>query len=166
LYLYADTEEVILNLRMRAREHGVDPSRIYFGARLDQAEYLSRYTLADLFLDTFPYNAGTTASDALWSGLPVLTRQGKSFASRMASSLLTALGMTELITFSEEDYFKAAVEIGREPQRTAQIKQKLAQQRTHSELFNTPAFTRRIESLYKEMFNRYDQGLKPTHIEL
>lgn len=100
LYLYADSETVVKNLRKEAQGLGVDAHRLIFAESLPHPEYLARYRVADLFLDTLPYNPGATASDALWAGLPVLTCMGEAFAARMGGSLLTAIGLPELITYT------------------------------------------------------------------
>ena len=165
LLIYADTETVKINLIREAQLQGVDVSRIYFGERLAQSEYLLRYTLSDLFLDTSPYNAGTTASDALWCGLPVLTMMGKSFASRIASSLLTALGMTELITHSLKEYENLAVELGHYPQKIFAIREKLRAQKNEAALFNTKKFTTELERVFLEMVRRVREGEPLNNIE-
>jgi predicted O-linked N-acetylglucosamine transferase (SPINDLY family) len=113
----------------------------------------------DLFLDTLPYNAGTTASDALWAELPVLTCPGEAFASRMAASLLTAIDMPELIAPTQERYEALAVELAVDPQRLAKIKQQLADRRLTTPLFDTPRFTRHLEAGYREIYERYQSGL-------
>ena len=104
LFLYAENEFVRVNLIREAEARGISGNRLVFAKRRPAAEYLSSYHVCDLFLDTWPYNAGTTASDALWVGLPVLTMAGKSFASRMAGSILSAIGLKELITFTPMEY--------------------------------------------------------------
>lgn len=111
LFIYADNEIVKVNLQVEAKARGIDPIRLIFAARISYADYLARYKCADLFLDTSPYNAGTTASDALWAGLPVLTIIGQSFPSRMAASLLTAIGLPELITSNLGEYQQLAIEL-------------------------------------------------------
>jgi predicted O-linked N-acetylglucosamine transferase (SPINDLY family) len=166
LFLYADNDLVIQNLHKEASDRGVSPQRIIFGKRLSQPLYLARYQATDLFLDTAPFNAGTTASDALWTGLPVLTRMGESFASRMAASLLTAIGLTELITTSPEEYEALAIELATNSQKLAAIKQKLSDNRLTAPLFNTPLFTKNIEAAYTQMYQRYQADLTPHTIEL
>ena len=111
LFLYVDTSIAQENLRKEAAARGVDPTRLIFGERLSVSDYLARYQVTDLFLDTYPYNAGATASDALWVGVPVLTRQGESFASRVASSLLRGIGLPELITKTMSEYEKLAISL-------------------------------------------------------
>jgi protein O-GlcNAc transferase len=128
------------------------------------SQHLARLRLGDLFLDTLPYNAHTTAIDALWSGLPVLTRIGNSFAGRVAASLLKAIGLPELITTTMEEYEGLAVELGTHPQRLAEIKQKLERNRLTTPLFDTRSFVRHLETGYTKMFERYQGGLPPDHI--
>jgi predicted O-linked N-acetylglucosamine transferase (SPINDLY family) len=129
-------------------------------------EYLARYRACDLFLDTFPYNAGTTASDALWAGLPVLTLMGRSFASRMAASLLNAIGLSELITGTQEDYEALAIELAQNPKKLADIKLKLTNNRLSTALFDTPLFTKNLEAAYIKMYKRYQDNLQPDHISI
>ena len=166
LFLYAEIDVVEKNLQMQAALYGVNPARLVFGKRISVPEYLARYKVADLFLDTFPYNAGTTASDALWAGLPVLTRTGEVFASRVAASLLNAMGLPELITDNEEDYVLKAIELGNDQGKLAEVKAKLARNITTSNLFNTPEFARSIESLFDKMHERHLSGLSPGVIKL
>jgi len=130
------------------------------------ADHLARYALADLFLDTHPYNAHTTAVDALKAGIPVLTLIGQSFAGRVAASLLNAIGLPELITHTQEEYEALAIELAMNPQKLAQIKLKLANNRLTTALFNTPLFTKNLEAAYSEMYQRYQAGLPPEHIAI
>jgi predicted O-linked N-acetylglucosamine transferase (SPINDLY family) len=166
LFLLGGDAAVEHNLRQQALSRGVSPERLVFAARVGNAEYLARYRAADLFLDTLPYNAGTTASDALWAGLPVLTRAGRSFAARVAASLLTAVGLPELIAHDETHYERLAVELANDPARTSAIRRKLAANRSTCALFDTPTFTRNIEALYERMYERHQSGLSPEHLEL
>lgn len=142
----------------------VEPHRLILGRRLPLPEYLARFRAADLFLDTLPYNAGTTASDALWAGLPVLTCTGEAFASRVAASLLNAIDLPELITTTQEQYEALAVELATDPERLRQIKQKLEKNRLTTPLFDTRLFTRHIEDAYRQMYERYQADLQPEHI--
>jgi protein O-GlcNAc transferase len=166
LLLYAEQESTQANLRAQADRHGVDSRRLVFGERLPPAEYLARYRAADLFLDTFPYNAGTTASDALWAGLPVLTLTGEAFVSRTASSLLAAIGVPELIASTQQQYEQLAIELASNPQRLAEIRAKIQNNRRTSPLFDTPRFARNLEAAYKAIYDRYQAGLAPDHIRL
>lgn len=152
------------NLRRQALRAGVAPERLVFGSSLPVPQYLARYRSADLFLDTWPYNAGTTASDALWAGLPVLTLPGQSFAARMAASLLTAAGLPELIAADRADYERRAVELAADRQRLEALERKLAGGRDRCALFDTATFTRALESLYRQMYQRRCSGLPPAHL--
>ncbi|WP_459741976.1 O-linked N-acetylglucosamine transferase, SPINDLY family protein [Pseudomonas sp. 3A(2025)] len=146
LWLLADNTWAQSNLCARAERQGIDPARLLFAPRVAPPEYLARYTAADLFLDAYPFNAGTTANDALWMGLPVLTRSGRTFASRMAGSLLTALDLPELITTTLADYEDRAVQLATQPGLLPELRQRLAQARNDSPLFDTPGFVRDFEA--------------------
>ena len=164
LFIYVDNEMAKINLTKEIIMRGVDPSRLIFGGRLPRPEYLARYRVADLFLDTRPYNAGTTASDALRMGLPVLTLEGSSFNSREAASIIRSLNLPELITSSEKEYETLAVELGNDPEKLKFIKERLASNLSTAPLFNTPLFTKNLESAFVQMYERYQQGLEPNHI--
>ena len=164
LLLYAAADEAIANLRNAAANLGIDQQRIVFASKLPRAEYLARYRAADLFLDTFPYNAGTTASDALWAGLPVLTLMGQSFASRVAASLLNALALPELISSSEKDYEATAVRLATQAEELRLIKKKLEANRLSSRLYDSHRFARQIEAVYQAMYERYQNDLAPDHL--
>ena len=166
LYLYSDGVTAERNLRREADMRNVDSTRLIFGGRLDLPEYLARYRAADLFLDTSPYNAGTTASDALWAGLPVLTLAGESFAGRIAASLLTAIEMPELIASTPQEYEQRAIDLGSNPERVAVLKQKLANHRLTTPLFDIGQFTRHLESGYISIHNREQGGLLPDHMHV
>jgi predicted O-linked N-acetylglucosamine transferase (SPINDLY family) len=127
---------------------------------------LARHRQADLFLDTFPYNAHTTTSDALWAGLPVLTLMGQSFASRVAASLLNAIDLPELITITQEQYESLAIELAMNPNKLKDIKLKLANNRLTAPLFDTPLFTKNLEAAYIKMMERYQNDLEPGHIAI
>jgi predicted O-linked N-acetylglucosamine transferase (SPINDLY family) len=166
LFLYAANDLVITNLKKEAELSGISNTRLIFGGRLGTEDYLARYRVCDLFLDTFPYNAGTTASDALWAGLPVLTLKGNSFASRIASSLLTAINLPELITESECDYEMKAIELANSPSKVEAIKNALLEQRGSCPLFNTKLFTKHLEKAYQKMIVRHEANLPPDHIQV
>ena len=166
LLLLADSAAARLNLRREAVTAGVDPARLVFAGRVPYGDYLARYRAADLFLDTLPYNAGTTASDALWAGLPVLTCAGDSFAARMGASLLTAVGLPELIAYDRPTYERLAIELAREPGRLAGIRGKLTATRDSTALFDTPRLARSLEALYLRMYERQRLGLLPEHLLL
>lgn len=143
---------VMDKLRSHAENLGVKAQRLVFAKRLDSpADYLSRLSLADLFLDTFPYGAHTLSNDALWAGVPVLTRVGEGFASRVAGSFLTQLKLPELITKTLAEYEAQAIKIGNNPSQAAQLKQKLIEQRASSQVFNSIYFTRKLEESFKAM---------------
>lgn len=161
LWLLDDNPAATRNLQREATARGIDAGRLVFAPRLPMAEHLARHALADLFLDTLPYNAHTTASDALWAGLPVLTCPGPAFASRVAASLLTAVGMPELIASNQDAYEALAVALAKQPERLRQLRQKLVHNRTSTALFNTPLFTRHIEQAYRTMVERQANGLPP-----
>jgi len=148
LWLFEDTPEATQNLIKEAQTRGIDSGRLIFAKRLPLSEHLARHRLADLFLDTLPYNAHTTASDALWAGLPVLTQSGQSFAGRVAASLLNAIDLPELITHSQDEYESRAIELALNPDKLNTIKKKLIESRDTSALFNTALFTKNIEDLY------------------
>ena len=166
MWLIADNPSVKKNLKKQAQYYGIDPARLVFAQRISLSEHLARHRLADLFLDTFPYNAHTTASDALWAGLPILTRIGQSFPSRVAASLLHAIGMPELITNTQQEYEELAIELATNPEKLNAIKEKLAVNRSSMPLFDTPLFTKHLETAYLKMYERYQAGLEPDHIFL
>ncbi len=144
---------------------GIESSRIVFAMREDlMSDHLARIPLADLFLDTFPYNAHTTALDAIKTGLPILTRIGESFPSRVAASLLHTIGIPELITSSQTEYEALAIELATNPQMFNSIKVKLAANRLISPLFDTPLFTKNLETAYLKMYEKYQAGLAVDHI--
>jgi len=143
--------EACANLRREAAARGVDPARLLFAPRLGQTEHLGRLRLADLALDTFPVTSHTTGSDALWAGVPLVTRMGSTFASRVAASLLHAVGLPELVTRDETAYFALALDLARNPARLAELRARLHQLRLHSPLFDTRRFTRHLETLFLSM---------------
>jgi predicted O-linked N-acetylglucosamine transferase (SPINDLY family) len=151
LWLVADNQWAEKNLRREALARGIGPERIIFAARVSPQDYLARFAIADLFLDTFPFNAGTTANDALWMGLPVLTRTGRSFSSRMAGALLTAAKMDELITYNWADYEAKAVSIASNPDTRHAYRTHLAKVREHGALFDTPLFVRNLEERLEKL---------------
>jgi protein O-GlcNAc transferase len=166
LWLLKDGETVPDNLRREARQRGVAPDRLVFAERAPPADHLARHCLADLFLDTLPCNAHTTASDALWAGLPVLTRIGQTFAGRVAASLLNAAGLPELITHSRDEYETLALELVTNRERLLNIRKRLETNRLTEPLFDTALFARHIEAAYEEMFRRHRAGFPPDDIDL
>ena len=165
LWLIEDNLEANQNLRKEAQARGINPDRIIFAKRLPLAEHLARHRCADLFLDTLPYNAHTTASDALWAGLPVLTLTGKSFPGRVATSLLKAIDLPELITNTPAEYEALAIELANKPAKLGLIKKQLEQNRLTAPLFNAPLLTNNIEAAYKSMHQRNQAGLPPEPID-
>jgi predicted O-linked N-acetylglucosamine transferase (SPINDLY family) len=162
LWLYASNVAAERNLRRQAMAHGVAAERLIFAPGIAYSDHLARVRLGGLFLDTFPFNAGTTASDALWSGLPVVTCSGKAFASRMAGSLLNAVGLPELVAGTLEEYATLASMLACEPPLLARIKEKLARNRSTCALFDTARFTRHIEAAYAAMWERHLRGERPA----
>jgi protein O-GlcNAc transferase len=167
LWLSELNAAAVNNLRREAIAAGVDPDRLVFASRLpSSADHLARHRLADLFLDTLPYNAHSTASDALWAGLPVLTQIGETFAGRVAASLLTAIGLPELIARTQAQFETMAIELATAPAALAAIKDKLAQNRLTKPLFDTQLYTRHIESAYVTMHQHHQAGLPRDHIHV
>ena len=166
LWLLDEHPSTVSNLISEAALRGVDSRRLIFAKRLPVAEYLARYRMADLFLDTLPFNAGTTASDALWAGLPVLTQIGEAFAGRMAASLLNAIHLPELITTTQEEYVSLAISLATQPDKLENIRQKLKKNRLKTPLFDIQYFTKNIESAYIQMYERSQAGLEPDRINV
>ncbi|UCV17964.1 tetratricopeptide repeat protein [Ferribacterium limneticum] len=164
LWLASADASVQRNLRAEAERRGIAPERLVFSPRIRYAEHLARLQLADLFLDTLPFNAGTTASDALWAGVPVLTCAGRAFSARMAGSLLRALGLPELITGSLAAYEARALELAANPAVLSALRSRLANNRATHPLFDTRRFTRHLEQAYLAMQQRVDAGLPPDHL--
>ncbi|HEY1288576.1 MAG TPA: tetratricopeptide repeat protein [Burkholderiales bacterium] len=161
LWLLDHNAAATRNLRAEAQARGIASARLVFAPQLESAAHLARHRLADLVLDTFYYNAHTTAADALWAGLPVLTCPGEAFASRVGASLLHAVGLPELIAASPADYERLALSLATEPGRLAKIRKKLADNIATHPLFDTALFTRHIEAAYAAMRERSLQGLRP-----
>jgi len=151
LWLLGDNAWAMENLRKEALARGIDPQRLIFAPRVSPENYLARYQVADLFLDSFPFNAGTTANDALWMELPILTLCGRSFASRMAGALLTAAGLTSLITHTLSAYEEKAVQLANSPDEVARLKAQLNKVKADGVLFDTPRFVRNLESRLAEL---------------
>ena len=161
LWLLEVNLAVKAHLRQQAERRGVDPDRMIFSYRVPLPEHLARHRLADLFLDTLPVNAHTTTSDALWAGLPVLTCAGRTFASRVAGSLLTAAGLAELITYSLEDYEALALKLAQNPAQLAEIRQKIERTRLQMPLFDIERFTGNLEKSYQRMWDIWQAGNGP-----
>ena len=164
LWLLATNDVAMRNLRTEAEKRGVAAKRLIFAPRAPLYEHLARHRAADLFLDTFHYNAHTTASDALWAGLPLLTKRGDTFAARVAVSLITAAGIPELITHGVEAYEQLALDLATDPAKLTRMKAKLAQNRMTCPLFDTVRYTRNLERAYEAMWARHQTGLAPDHI--
>ncbi len=161
LLLYAETGAAREQLKAQAAARGIDPARIVFASRLPIAQYLARYRAVDLVLDTFPYNAGTTASDALWAGTPLLTLCGQSFASRVAASVLHAIEVPELITHTAAQYEATAARLAHQPEQLKAIQDRIIANRLTAPLFDCAQFTRYIESAYTRIYARHDADLPP-----
>jgi protein O-GlcNAc transferase len=166
LWLFQDNANAADNLKKEALARGVNADRLIFASRMPPSDHLARHRAADLFLDTLPYNAHTTAADALWAGLPVLTCLGETFVGRVAASLLNAVGFPELITTKLEDYEALAIRLATRPGKLADIRQKLAANRLTMPLFDTRRFTQNIEAAYTAMVARHQAGLAPDHIAI
>jgi len=166
LWLLEDNPDSMRNLRREADERGVVPERLIFAPRVNASDHLARHRLADLFLDTQPYGAHTTASDALWAGLPVLTVEGPTFAARVAASLLHAVGMPELVTPSLQAYETHALALARDTALLNALKAKLARNRATHALFDTVQFTRNLEAAYAIMWERCQRGERPRSFSL
>jgi predicted O-linked N-acetylglucosamine transferase (SPINDLY family) len=164
LFLSEATETVEKNLRREASSRGVDADRLIFGKRLPSEDYLARYRTTDLFLDTLPYNAHTTASDALWAGVPVLTCMGNTFAGRVAASLLNSIGLPELITQTLGQYEELAVDLAKNPERLGRLRQTLADNRLTAPVFDIKRFTKHLETAYHSIHERHRSGLSPDHV--
>jgi protein O-GlcNAc transferase len=166
LWLFEENPQAARNLQREALARGVAPMRLVFARHLPHAEHLARQRCADLFLDTLPYNAHTTASDALWAGLPVLSCPGETFAGRVGASLLNAVGLPELVASSAARYEEMAIELATNRTSLHAVKAKLAQNRPRTALFDTARYTKRIEAAYSAMMERHRSGLQPDHIDV
>ena len=158
LWLLGVSDAVRGNLAREAQQRGVAPERLIYAPQVDYAGHLARYPLADLFLDTLPFNAGATANDALWAGVPLVTCIGDAYAGRMAASLLNAAGLPELITETPEAYYRLALALATGPDQLAKIRNKLAANRTNCALFDSERFTRDLERLFGRMWTDYRAG--------
>lgn len=164
LWLLSDNPQAINNLKFEAKNRNLDPERIIFSKKVSISENLNRYSLADLFLDTFPCSAHTTANDVLWAGTPLLTLAGESFASRVSASLLSSMNMGELITYSEREYEDLAVKLSNDNKKILEIKQRLAIEKRNTTLFNSQFYTKNIELAYLEIWNNFRKGLEPKNV--
>jgi predicted O-linked N-acetylglucosamine transferase (SPINDLY family) len=164
LWLLEENLSAVNNLRYEAQKRGIASKRLIFAPRISTSEHLARYKLADLFLDTLPCNSHTTASDALWAGLPLLTCIGESFASRVASSILTAMELSQLITISIEEYESKAIYLGLNPDELKKIRCIVEENISKAPLFDIQLFTRNLEAAYQNIYNLYHADLPPKHI--
>ena len=161
LWLLESNPHATKNLKKEASARDVSPERLIFAPMLPNSDHLARFALADLFLDTLPYNAHTLASDALWGGCPVVTCSGQTFASRVAGSLLNAIGLPGLVTTSLAEYESLALELALHPDRLRTIRQKLAANRLTTPLFDSRLFTRNLEAAFETMWSGYQTGKTP-----
>ena len=166
LWLLESNAWAIKSLRAEAERHGIASERLVFAEPMDLPDHLARHLSADLFLDTFYYNAHTTASDALWSGLPLVTRLGDTFAGRVAASLLNAIGLPDLVTRTSDEYEQLALELSINRNKLFLIKQRLMENRLKYPLFDTKLFTKHLESAYQRMWERHRMNLKPDHLSV
>jgi predicted O-linked N-acetylglucosamine transferase (SPINDLY family) len=164
LWLFEENASASANLRSEAERSGLDSKRLIFAPRLSMEEHLARHCLADLFLDTLPYNAHTTASDALWAGVPVLTCMGKSFAGKVAASLIKAIDLPELITYTEQEYEAKAIQLAANPKVLNNFKNRLSANKNTSPLFNIGQFTGHFEAALLKMYSVYQSGDELDHI--
>lgn len=166
LWLLKTNVWAMQNLKLEAKKNGINPNRLIFAERINVADHLNRHKHADLFLDTFNYNAHTTASDALWSGLPVITKQGKQFAARVASSLLNSLDLNELITKNVGEYEKLILELASDKNKLQKIKKKLLNNKYKKPLFDTERYTKNFENGLQKTYENYLNGQKPKDINI
>ena len=166
LWLVKGSEDASANLRAQAQQAGIDPARLVFAERTRFDQYLARYTLADLFLDTLPYNALATASDALWAGLPVLTCTGQTYVGRGAASIVRAAGLPELATSTLAEYEALALRLATRPAELAALRLRLQQNRAACPLHDTPAYTRHLEAAYTRMAQRWQSGQPPQSFDV
>jgi predicted O-linked N-acetylglucosamine transferase (SPINDLY family) len=166
LWLLEGSQRSTQNLRREAQARGVAPERLVFAPKLPLDKHLGRARAADLFLDTAPYNAHTTATDALWVGVPVLTCAGETFVSRVAGSLLGAVGLPELVTHSVADYEALALRLAGSPTMLGALRNRLEASLTSAPLFDTPAFVKNLEEAFLRMWALHAAGKRPRRIDL
>ncbi len=164
LWLLADNPTAMNNLKCEAERQGVQSSRLIFAPRISNPEHLSRHRLADLFLDTIPYNAHTGACEALWAGLPILTLTGQSFAGCVATSILNSIGLPDLVAGSKEQYFDLAVSLAKDEDQLVMLKARLSENRISRPLFDNLKFARGMEAAFLKLVERQRAGLSPDHI--
>jgi len=164
LWLRQSNQFSHINIKNEAQKRKVDPSRLVFADKVPMDEHLARHRLADLFVDTFAFNAHTTTTEALWAGLPVVTKIGLGFAARVAGSLLNAVGLPDLVTKTEKDYEALILELATNPTKLAKIKEKLASNRLTQPLFNTEIYTKHLENGYQQAYQNYFDGKLPQTV--
>ena len=165
IWQLAGSDTAHANLRCELAARGVDPARLLFAPQVASHEHLARAALADIFIDTFPCNGHTTVSDALWAGLPVVTRRGESFASRVGASLLRAVGLEDWVADDDEGYVQRVLSLARDTPRRAAVRARLERARIDAPLFDSARFARDLEALYLRMWQRHEAGLPPQHLE-
>ena len=166
LWLLDENNTSTKNIFNEAKIRGIKPDRIIFAKSMPMEEHLARQKLADLFLDTFPYGAHTTCSDALWVGLPLITKKGESFASRVSSSLLKSIGMDELITTSNDEYEQLAIELANNKEKIKLIQKKLVENIKNKPLFNTNLYTLNLEEAFKKVYENCLKNIPKSNIEV
>ena len=164
MWLFESNKIAKANLIKEAKKRGVTSDRLVFAKIVSHEKYLSQFRQADLFLDTSPYNSGATASNALWAGLPVITKIGQSYTARMAGSMLNAVGLPELITENEQDYEALILKLATNSDKLADIKKKLARNRLVKPLFDTEQYTKHLEDGYQQAYQNYFDGKIPQTI--
>ena len=166
LWLLQDNSRAAENLKLEASHRGINPERLVFAPRLRNEDHLARHLLADLFIDTYPCNAHTTASDALWAGLPLVTCAGETFPSRVAASLLNAMSMPDCVTYDLVSYEQKIVALLEYPQKLMELRNHVDVERTRSPLFDTKSIAKHLEMAYALMMERYEAGLKPEGFDV
>tara|TARA_B100001173_G_C15675761_1_gene415633 strand:- start:25 stop:561 length:537 start_codon:yes stop_codon:yes gene_type:complete len=166
LWLFEGEKLVVKNLKSEAEKRGVNSNRLIFAKFKPSPEHLARHRLADLFIDTFPYTAHTTCSDALYAGLPVLTLKGKSFVSRVAASLLSAIDLNDMVMSTKNEFKNKAIELAKNPELLKKIKIKLEKNKFSKPLFNSKVYTKNIEKVYIDINSRYLKNLPPKNIKI
>ena len=166
LWLLKEHNQSQINLLNSAEKHGISKNRLIFTKRENLDSHLDRLSLADLALDTYPYSGGATTSNSLWAGVPVVTLQGKTYLARMSSSLLTAIGLPELISQNIKEYEKLVISLANNPDKLKKIKVKLLKNRDFYPLFDTQVFVKNLEKAYMAMWQNYLDGKKPKILEI
>jgi predicted O-linked N-acetylglucosamine transferase (SPINDLY family) len=166
LWLLQDNPQAVINLKNEAKQRGVASERLVFAPRMKNEDHLARHQLADLFIDTYPCNAHTTASDALWAGLPIVTCIGETFASRVAASLLTTMGMSDCVANDLAGYERKIVSLLEKPYELQDLRERVIKGRLHSPLFDTNAIANHLESAYIQMMSLYEKGLPPEDFDV